>query len=109
MHKTLVFVLILSVALSVYGQQPPGVRAVVMNSGLNTLAKDLIPLFVKTMIELQVPDYNGVENIPILGNIDYTLSNMKFTKVEVGDIMLGTSPPNVVSVAVYAQKTSLIF
>jgi hypothetical protein len=71
-----------------------------MNSGLNTLAKDLIPLFVKTMIELQVPDYNGVENIPILGNIDYTLSNMKFTKVEVGDIMLGTSPPNVVSVAV---------
>ena len=79
------------VAFSSAAEPPEGFQAVLSQSAFTELDTVVIPILVKALQGLTVPDISGSAGTPV-GSIDYTLSDIKMTSVSIGSSSIQLSP-----------------
>jgi hypothetical protein len=87
-------VLLLFVAL--VQSQSAGGRLIVSTQDMNDVIKLATPSLETYLLTTVIPDYKLTENIPLLGNVDITISQLKITKIDFGDLGVQTIPPNAI-------------
>ncbi|XP_038070362.1 lipopolysaccharide-binding protein-like [Patiria miniata] len=68
----------------------PGFQARISQSGLNYLRDAGLAILKEEIKHLSIPDISGKANVPILGGIDYTISNMRITSFATSSATLTT-------------------
>lgn len=68
MNKQLLLIFLCAAIVLAQNDFQPGAKAFVKDDGLNTLAKDMIPLFIKTMTTLDIPNLDGVRCSAVSNN-----------------------------------------
>eukprot|EP01027_Heterolobosea_sp_BB2_P017975 GEZU01025392.1.p1 GENE.GEZU01025392.1~~GEZU01025392.1.p1 ORF type:complete len:489 (+),score=158.64 GEZU01025392.1:27-1493(+) len=93
----------------VRAQCTPGAKATVLQSGINQVINQLLPFITSQVETLQIPSQSGTTSVPILGGINYSISNIVLQSLTIGNVDVSLAPGGVVVATVSGISLSINF
>ncbi len=76
-------------------------QVIIKKSGIDQIIKNLLPELVKDLKSQKIDDITGSTKVAVVGEIDYKMTNITITNVEIGSFAVSLASPNVITVNMY--------
>lgn len=96
---TLLAVVMMTTSGTTSAAKPAGIKVSLTQLGINSITEKLVPIVARELETTPIADVSGTQHVKVIGDVDYSISNITIRHVDIHGFKVQLAPPNMIKVS----------